>query len=137
MEENVKPDLFEIKINQTGVDYVRKLFRVSGIIYFLIIAASLLHLFLNVRSIVRNSNIQVTGWDAIRMKLIQYIWMVTIFGNLIAVLYYLKGIRLLNYGIQNDNEILFNRSFKYILRNAVFFIMIVILNLITTIISIV
>lgn len=136
MEEYIQPDLFEVRLNKTGVNCIKKLSRLSGVIFFLVLASTLFYLFLNVKNIMSNSGVASSRWNTLKVQLVQYTYLIVLVGNFIAVLFYIKFIRSLHYSIQNDNEVLFNRSFRYILRNAAIFIGVLVLNIVMAIISI-
>ncbi len=138
MAEEEKADLFGLKLNETGIYFIKKVVRLSSAILIFLLFVTAVISFFAVRGIIQNSSAELPGkWESIRVKAFPYLTLLTSVGNLIAVSYYVKYFKTLDDSISNNNEVLFNNSFRYIFRNAAIFLILLILNSITAIFSLV
>lgn len=123
-------DLFQIKIDETGTAYIKKLFRLSGFIFILIIIFALLSIVLQTILLIQHSKIvyssRMASFNANVLPLI-YISFVVL--NLAGTLFYVKFYRTMHRAVNNHDQQLFNKAFKYAHRNAVYFILLMVMNI--------
>jgi hypothetical protein len=69
-------------------------------------------------------------WSLIRLRIMPWLYVAVNVANFIAGYCYLKFFRVLHLSINNHDAVQFNRAFRYIYRNAVIFIVILIIDLV-------
>jgi hypothetical protein len=131
MHDNTGSDLFGIRLNETGIYYIRKAAALGVIIYLLVAVMSLLSLIVAIRNIyeVFDTLYAVGSWKGFSVKLIACSWFLTIVLNLFGVHYFVKFLRSLRETVDENNEPSFNLTFRYIYLNAIIFIWLMIINI--------
>jgi hypothetical protein len=130
MHDDSNNDLFGIRLNETGIHYIRKAATLGLTIYILVAASSLLTFIGAIRNMYTVFSLSsVNGWRGFSIKLIACSWVLSIILNLFGVHYFVKFLRSLRSSVDENNEPLFNLSFRYIYVNAIIFIWLMIINL--------
>lgn len=110
--------------------YIRKLFKLTMIIYIFVVLVTLTSCILDIYRIVQDSKLSMGDiWQSIQLNLINYLSLTITIVNLLSLYYYVKFIQALNHSIDMKDADLFNKSFKYIYRNARVFILVMLLNI--------
>jgi hypothetical protein len=126
-------ELFDIKIDETGIYYIRKLFRLTVIIYIILSLLTAYYLLSEIIVIVERSGMNVSDrLSFFRVKILPFLYLASTLGNFIGVYYYVRFYRSLFKSINRHDQAGFNRSFKYAFRNSIVFIGVMLISLITS-----
>lgn len=132
MQEESSNDLFGIRLNETGIHYIRKAAGLAVVIYVLVAITSLLYFIGAARNVYRLfaiSSSEGNSWHNVSLKLIACSWFLTIILNIFGAHYFVKFLRSLRRSSDENNEPSFNISFKYIYLNAIIFFWLMIINI--------
>jgi len=121
MDADNTPDLFEIKLSQEGIRYIRKFANAAK---FLILIGALISLLMIAVTAIRlkTDNLDdptLDFWQEFYIRSFPYINLVHSILFILQLFYYWKLRRLIAEGMNNKNEIAFNHSFKALYLNAV------------------
>jgi hypothetical protein len=119
--------IFEIRLTETGVSYIRRLFKLAGPIYFFVVTGHSIRAITDVIRFRKYLNYPVTSaMDFFELRMMPIVTIVFAVVNIIGVYYYVRFVKQLNYCINFRDESLFNQSFRQLLKNALFFISILV-----------
>jgi hypothetical protein len=123
--------IFEIRLDETGVVYIRKLSKIAVSIFILSLILSIISIFFELYHYFNPVNLPTKDkWLFLWTRISSWVIILTIFLNLVASIYYFKFMTSFNRSIVEHNSALFNTSFKYIFRNSVLFLCVLIINLV-------
>ncbi|MET0392645.1 MAG: hypothetical protein ABW019_05870 [Chitinophagaceae bacterium] len=125
---NAENNLFTVRLNDTGVLYIRKLFRLSGLIFVAMIATSLFSIYFDISSYISMRRMYDTP-PSLLYPIRVYAYVAILIGNSCAGYYYFRFSRRLFHSTDNSNEESFNQSFRYIYYNAAIFATILVITL--------
>jgi hypothetical protein len=132
MEENSE-DLFGIRLNETARKYIVKSARIVGFAMVLTIASSLIAL---VGHVVKISTVfENKTFNSSYAKPYVIADFLSVFGlvlNIFSIIKYYSFVSSLNRSIKNENEAGFSHSFRHMFTNAVFFLIVILLNILAT-----
>jgi hypothetical protein len=133
--EQIPDNIFEVKLDETGKSYIRKIYKLSGLLLF---GGLILTVFLGIIQIVRfikHNQSNASGlWPNLILKVYPFINFVLLILNIIALVYYFKFSKGLAKSIADDNPVRFNNSFKYLYSSIVLNLLVVALSLAASII---
>lgn len=131
MNEETNEHLFGIRLDDTGISFIRKMFRLSGIIFGLTILITLFTCISNISVLLRDNYLQdANGWIFFQFKVMPWVYIAMSIGNFFAGYYYVKFFREIHHSIGDNDAIRFNDSFRHLYRNVVIFMIILISQLI-------
>jgi hypothetical protein len=120
VNEDVHSDLFEIRLNENGIRYIRKFVILTRFIVLAGIISSMIIFVVSFGRIffdVFDYSI-LDAWQTLYFRLTPFFaFLLTVF-YLFQLFYYWRIKRLLEDAIESKNEILFNASFLALLKNA-------------------
>lgn len=123
MDEESKQDLFEIKLNATGILYIKKLVKIVSACFVVSIIWGVIIIFWNTRDIIQRWDYEVLDRKQnFQYKVLPWLWIVLNISNAIGTYYYYKFFRQLNLSINTRNTSLFNQSFKYAITNGLIYL---------------
>lgn len=128
MQEHLPYNIFEIKLDETGINYIRKFYRLSATIYILLILVSSFSIymdissFLAIRRAIETGSLITGGMRGYTFYLVRpLLYAAIMMGNIWSGYHYFKFARMLNKSIDTDNPPVFNLSFKHLFYNAAVF----------------
>lgn len=131
MDSQQESSLFEIRVNESGRSYIRKFLKiiVPGLIFFLL--SFIISLCITVRYILLSFAKTDLVKLPVTLKVTYSFSMLISITNLLAMIFYMRFANSLKNGLAKDDEQLFNRSFLYLSRNALLFLVTMIMTLLT------
>lgn len=128
---NQPEDLFELKIDETGRKSVYKIFRLSKLAFVMVILVEIIALYYSIRNFLRyRTSGTAKGEDYYYWELRIYTVYVIIY-SLLAVLQFVLFLKFTQHakrGIDLNNTVIFNRSFQWINKSLVVFLILAGLN---------
>jgi hypothetical protein len=132
MEPQPESSLFEIRVNENGKNYIRKFCRLIIPMLIFLILTMAINLFVIVKYLLLNINM---GGKSSRITLITrglpYFSILTAIINFVAVIYYVRFANSLKFSLAKNDEPMFNESFRHLSRNALFFLVTLIMTFLT------
>jgi uncharacterized membrane protein YcgQ (UPF0703/DUF1980 family) len=129
MESQPESSLFEIRVNENGKSYIRKFLKliVPGLIFFGL--TFIIGLFASVRYIILSYSTTNSLKIPLTVRVTYFFEVLTSVVNLLAIIFYMRFAYALKKGLAKNDEELFNRSFRYLSRNALLFLVTMIMTL--------
>ena len=135
MPTEISEDIFEIKLNETGITYLRKFVLVARIGFVLLLITSAINIFQNIQFIARRY-IEPRFDLPFAAGFFTYLLMIGVLLNVVAGWSYLRFANSVKNGIDSGSEYLINRAFRYLYQNAIIWVVIFSINLLGLILSI-
>ena len=138
MSDHPTPDIFEVKLNDEGVYYLRKIERLAPFVTVMAILLSVLYFISGVYGIL--SVLKINAYGTYRYNLTDlfarnfFILIVAVL-NLYMLNQFLRFVRFSMAGINNQDEQAFNKSFQYLLRNLYLGLLTGVVNVISLLFS--
>jgi len=122
MQENESNNLFDIRLNHEGVTAIKKFAKIAKWVMLLIILFSLISVTDSFASYFLTNRKYSFGNKLVLLQSRIYPYYTLIYCGLavIQTFNYLKVARNLSAAINNNDEIIFNRSFIYLFKNSIF-----------------
>jgi hypothetical protein len=137
MYEEAKPDLFQIRLTEAGITTIRRIVRLTGVVYAMMLFASASILIIQVHILLQNYKYEyLQGLQLFHAKSLPWFSIVVALWNALGVYYFVKFFRTLNRSITANDEGLFNSSFQYAFRNVIIFIGVMFVSIVVDVISI-
>jgi hypothetical protein len=138
MDNDKEKDLFGIRLNETGANYIQKLTNIGWILFILIILLSGLYLIVSIKTFEWLYGQRYSGYISrlsFLSRLSPFLLLITASLNFGGGYSYLQFCRSLKKSIEINNEYSFNHSFSHIYRMGFFCICLICLNLFSTFLS--
>jgi hypothetical protein len=123
MNADNKEDLFGLRLDATGIRYMLKFSKICFSVGILITIALTLSAIISVKRIydLFSNHLPDTLLE-LKYKIIFIVSFILDIVNFIAVWYYVKFSREIKKSIVENNEVLFNRAFKYLVWNITVYV---------------
>lgn len=133
MELQEGTSLFEIRLNETGQNYIRKFCRLITPVLIFLILTLVINLCVSVKYILLNIDTDSRGPIRIPLavKATPYFTIVTSVINFAAVIFYVRFAHSLKRSLAKNDEWMFNESFRYLSQNALLFLVTLITTFLT------
>ncbi|MEO8405000.1 MAG: hypothetical protein ABI480_10405 [Chitinophagaceae bacterium] len=133
--EQENGNLFEVKLDETGRRYIRKLYRLLTLILIGFTIISIAAGVIQIHRIIRYADKSIVGLlPNLILGVEPMVSLFLIFINAIALVYYYKFAKTISSGVDDDNPIRFNESFKFLYRNVLVNMVSLVLNIVAYII---
>lgn len=121
MNDESHNDIFGLRLNEQGISYIRKF---ATFVRFVILTGVISSFFLCIIALGRIINdptdyIEFNFWQTAYYKSFPYFTLVLNILFLIQIYFYWRISQLLKEAVHNTNEIAFNESFRALLKNAI------------------
>jgi len=128
MENETNKDIFEIKLNETGKRYIQKFSSLGSIILIINVFVTLIIIGLEIYSLARDNNTKtITSPKEAYFLIYPYYSICYSIVALAGLYYYVLFFKKIKNSVTNSDELRFNLSFKYLYRNALIFLISMIL----------
>ena len=121
MENETNPNIFEIRINETGKKYIHKFYRLGTSIFVINIILNLVFLVTEIYNLVEILS-QPDADENLYLIIFPVFYIIYTVFAFLGVYYYVIFSRKINAGIVNYNEFGLNLSFRYLYLNALIFL---------------
>ena len=131
MTDSREDTVFDIRLNEKGMHYIKKLNLVIWVAFSFMMLFSIGYLLLSIRSIIVIERYIASGEKApfgFFSRISPYIFCLITLFNMIAGIYYLRFAVSLKKSIEQKNEHGFNLSFRLLYKNAALLIIVAILD---------
>jgi hypothetical protein len=121
MDQNKpEPELFELKLNEAGKAYIRKLAKIATIFFVLVIIINCSKLIWPLKLIIEQHGIEgLSEIKQFQFRVMPWVWICTNIGHIVAIYFTLRFFHGLNTAVKTNNEDQFNRSFRYAVLNGI------------------
>lgn len=118
------------------MEVIKKMYRMAGVVFACLALSMLFNLFFNIRRIVTESGREtISVWYYIYLKILPWFYCVLLVVNLYGVYWYMRFFKSLHRSLANHNADQFNRSFRYIYRNLIVFLCVVVTEVLINLFS--